>query len=36
LPPLWSLGPSAICNENYSCMEPYNEILSKLREGATA
>jgi hypothetical protein len=35
VPPLWSLGPDAICAENYSCQEPYEEILEKLRNGAT-
>jgi hypothetical protein len=34
VPLLWSLGPGAICAENYSCQEPYEEILEKLRNGA--
>lgn len=32
--PLWSLGPAALCTENYSCQEPYEEIVAKLRNGA--
>jgi hypothetical protein len=32
--PLWSLGPAALCAENYSCQEPYEEILAKLRNRA--
>lgn len=34
VPLLWSLGPEAICADNYSCVEPYGEILKKLRTGA--
>lgn len=35
VPVLWSLGPDAICAANYSCTEPYEEILQKLRDGAS-
>jgi len=33
LPMLWSLGPEAICADNYSCQEPYEEIAEKLKKG---
>jgi hypothetical protein len=28
---LWSLQTDAVCAENYSCVEPYEEILEALR-----
>lgn len=34
LPMLWSLRPEAICAENYSCQEAYEQIVEKLRKGA--
>src|SRR5262249_3806180 len=35
VPPLWSLAPDALCPDNYSCVEPYDEILAKLSERGT-
>jgi hypothetical protein len=31
---MWSLKAEVICRENYSCVEPYEEVLDKLRSGA--
>ncbi len=34
--PDWSLSPEVICRENYSCVEPYGDILTKLGNGAAS